>query len=111
MFFILPHKFGRIDRVAVFIPAMSVQRIHTFTLSLSPSPLLSLVPSYEVNIFCRKADGELVLTTSRSASQSLQSSHQPHCVSAASVSVCVCVCLLEQCGISMADLYLTVHLQ
>lgn len=109
MFFILPHKFGRIDRVAVFIPAMSVQRIHTFTLSLSPSPLLSLVPSYEVNIFCRKADGELVLTTSRSASQSLQSSHQPHCVSAASVSVCVC--LLEQCGISMADLYLTVHLQ
>lgn len=86
---------------------------HTLSLPLS----LSLFLSHEVNIFCRKADGELVLTTSRSASQSLQSSRQPHCVCRWPLCMCVCatvhacLCVLQQCGISMADLYFTVHLQ
>lgn len=71
------------------IPAVSAQ--HTFSHSLPLPRRLSLLPSREVNIFCRKADGELVLTTSRSASQSLQPSRQPHCVSLACVCVGVCV--------------------
>lgn len=100
LLFYFPSQSGRIDGVAVFIPAMSAQHthtlshIHTVSLSLFLFLCLSPPPSREVNIFCRKADGELVLTTSRSASQSLQSSRQPRYVPVASVYVSKCACVL-----------------
>ncbi len=117
-FFILPHNPEELmESLCLFRQCQHSTR--TLLLSLFLFLCLSLLLSHEVNIFCRKADGELVLTTSRSASQSLQSSRQPRCVSVAPVYVCVCacvtvqvcMCVLQQYGISMADLYLNVHLQ
>lgn len=58
----------------------------------------ALLFSSEVNLFCRKADGGLVLAASRSASPSPQLSRRPRCAPVASVFVhvtayaCVRVC-------------------
>lgn len=78
--------------------------LHVFpALFLCPSLSLSLLLSREVNIFCRKADGELVLTTSRSASQSLPSSRHPHRMWP--------LLVLQRDRIGVAVLYLSVLLQ
>lgn len=96
-FFILPHNPEELmESLCLFRQCQHSTHTHThfhsLSLSLPLSLSLSLLLPHEVNIFCRKADGELVLTTSRSASQSLQSSRQLRCVSVASAYACVCVC-------------------
>lgn len=72
-------------------PCLFQQCQHTHTqlpsVSLFSSSSFSPSLSYEVNIFCRKADGELVLTTSRSASQSLPPSRHPGSVRPVSMRV------------------------
>lgn len=79
----------------------NVSTAHKLFLSLSSFLFLCL--SHEVHIL-QKSWQRACLTASRSASQSLQLSYQPCCVTVASVYVCGCLCA-HVCNNSMASLW------